>query len=125
MAISGLVGRSQAKGKEHMNQQEVLRLAKSMGVLISSKQEFQASVKRFGSQIVKRFKPLSKTQQMYLDALTEPKSLQDLADQFGCTPQNALKMMRALEARNLVTKQQRFKRRLDKGAWAWYYERNV
>jgi len=108
-----------------MNQQEVLRLAKSMGVLISSKQEFEASIKRFGSQIVKRFKPLSKTQQVYLDALKEPKSLQDLADQFGCTPQNALKMMRALEARNLVTKQQRFKRRSDKGAWAWYYERDI
>ena len=108
-----------------MNQQEVLRLAKSMGVLVSGKAEFTQSVARFGSVIVKRYTPLTKTQQVYYDALTEPKSLQDLADQFGCTPQNALKMMRALEAKRLVSKTLRFKRRLDKGAWAYYYERDV
>ena len=40
----------------------------------------------------------------YLVALDDWMSLNDLANKFGCTPQNALKMIRALEARKLVTK---------------------
>jgi DNA-binding MarR family transcriptional regulator len=45
-------------------------------------------------------------------------SLNDLADKFGCTPQNALKMIRALEARKLVTKEKLYRQ-----AWAFYYKR--
>ena len=48
MAISGLVGRSQAKGQKRMNQQEVMMLAKTMGVMISGRPEFEQSVARFG-----------------------------------------------------------------------------
>jgi DNA-binding MarR family transcriptional regulator len=102
-----------------MNQQEVLRLAKTMGVMISGRPEFQQSVAKFGKSIASRFKPLTKTQEIYLEALTEPKSLQNLADQFGCTPQNALKMIRTLETRKLISKEKLFKRH----AWSYYYQR--
>lgn len=106
-----------------MNQHEVLALAKSTGVLISGRAEFEEAVKLFGKLIIKRVapRPLTKTQQIYLNALTEPKSLQDLADQFGCTAQNALKMVRVLECRKLVTKELLFKRNRGNGAWAFYY----
>jgi hypothetical protein len=104
-----------------MNQQEVLVLAKTMGVMISWRPDFQQSVAKFGKSIAKRFKPLTKTQKVYLDALAEPKSLQNLADQFGCTPQNALKMIRALEARKLISKEKLFKHHV--GAWSYYYRK--
>lgn len=102
-----------------MDKQEVLSLARSTGVMISGRPEFEESVKKFGRMIIKRLQPLTKTQRTYLEALTEPKSLQDLAKQFGCTPQNALKMIRALEARKLIKKEPLFKKHI--GAWAYYY----
>jgi DNA-binding MarR family transcriptional regulator len=104
-----------------MNQQEVLILAKKMGVMISLKPKFEQSVVKFGKQIIKQFSPLTKTQAIYLEALAEPKSLQNLADQFGCTTQNALKMIRALEARKLISKEKLFKQHV--GAWSYYYQR--
>ena len=106
-----------------MNQQEVLMLAKTMGVMISGRPEFEQSVARFGKRIIKRFRPLTKTQKIYLEALAEPKSLQNLADQFGCTTQNALKMIRALEARKLISKQKLFKQHV--GAWSYFYQRKL
>lgn len=102
-----------------MDKHEVLSLAKTTGVMISARPEFEESVQKFGKLIIKRCRPLTKTQQIYLDALTEPKSLKDLADQFGCTPQNALKMIRALEAKKLIKKEPLFKKHI--GAWAYYY----
>jgi DNA-binding MarR family transcriptional regulator len=45
-------------------------------------------------------------------------SLNDLANKFGCAPQNALKMIRALEARKLVTKEKLYRK-----SWAYYYKR--
>lgn len=104
-----------------MNQQEVLMLAKTMGVMISKKPEFEQSVAKFGKQIIKQFRPLSKTQEIYLNALAEPKSLKNLADQFGCSPQNALKMIRSLEAHKLIVKEKLFKKHI--GAWSYYYKR--
>ena len=104
-----------------MNQQEVLMLAKTMGVMISGKPEFEQSIAKFGKQIIKQFSPLTKTQAIYLEALTERKSLQNLADQFGCTPQNALKMIRSLESHKLITKEKLFKQHV--GAWSYYYKR--
>ena len=104
-----------------MNQQEVLMLAKKMGLMISGKPKFEQSVVKFGKQIIKQFSPLTKTQTIYLDALAEPKSLQNLADQFGCTTQNALKMIRALEARKLISKEKLFKQHV--GAWCYYYQK--
>lgn len=104
-----------------MNQQEVLMLAKKMGLMISGKPKFEQSVVKFGKQIIKQFSPLTKTQAIYLETLAEPKSLQNLADQFGCTTQNALKMIRALEARKLISKEKLFKQHV--GAWSYYYQR--
>lgn len=104
-----------------MDKQEILVLARTMGVMVSGRPEFQASVEKFGKRIIKHFRPLTKTQKIYLDALAEPKSLQNLADQFGCTTQNALKMIRALEARKLISKEKLFKHHV--GAWSFYYQR--
>lgn len=102
-----------------MDKHEVLALARTMGVMVSGKPEFEEAVKRFSKVILKRSRPLTKTQQLYLDALTEPKCLQDLANQFDCTPQNALKMIRVLETKKLISKELLFKRQV----WAYYYVR--
>lgn len=109
-----------------MDNHEVLALAKKAGVMISGRPEFEESVKQFGKLIIKRVapRPLTPTQLAYLEALEDWKSLQDLSDEFNCTPQNALKMIRALEGRGLISKTSLFKRRLDRGAWAYYYRRN-
>lgn len=107
-----------------MDKHEVLSLAKKSGVMISGRPEFEESVKRFGKLIIKRVGPLTPTQLAYLEALGDWKSLQDLAHEFGCTPQNALKMVRVLEARGLISKSMLFKRRLERGAWAYYYKKN-
>jgi hypothetical protein len=104
-----------------MDKQEILVLARTMGVMVSGRPEFQASVEKFGKRLIKQFRPLTKTQKIYLDALAEPKSLQNLANQFGCTTQNALKMIRALEARKLISKEKLFKQHV--GAWSYYYQR--
>jgi predicted transcriptional regulator len=103
------------------NKQEILVLAKSMGVMVSSRPEFQASVEKFGKRLIRQYKPLTKTQEIYLNALTKPKSLKNLADQFGCSPQNALKMIRSLEAHKLIVKEKLFKKHI--GAWSYYYKR--
>lgn len=109
-----------------MNQQEILKLAKQSGLLISSRPEFEEAVKLFGKKLINKVapKPLTPTQLAYLEALSDWKSLQDLAQQFNCTPQNALKMVRVLEANKLVSKNSWFKRRTGRGAWAFYYKAN-
>lgn len=109
-----------------MKDSEVIKLAKQTGVLISLRSEYEEAVKLFAKKIIERVapKPLTKSQKIYLNALDDWKSLENLAQEFNCTPQNALKMMRALEARGLVSKTSMFKRRLDRGAWAFYYRRN-
>ena len=109
-----------------MNQQEILKLAKQSGVLISSRPEFEDAVKLFGKRLINKVspRPLTPTQLAYLEALSDWKSLQDLAQQFNCTPQNALKMVRALEANKLISRTSWFKRGAGRGAWAFYYRRN-
>lgn len=109
-----------------MKQQEILKLAKQSGVLISSRPEFEEAVKLFGKRLINKVspRPLTPTQLAYLEALSDWKSLQNLAQQFNCTPQNALKMVRVLETKGLVSKTPLFKRRLDRGAWAFYYKAN-
>lgn len=109
-----------------MNQQEILKLAKQSGVLISSRPEFEEAVKLFGKRLINKVspRPLTPTQLAYLEALSDWKSLQDLAQQFNCTPQNALKMVRALEANKLISRTSWFKRGTGRGAWAFYYRRN-
>lgn len=109
-----------------MNQQQILDAAKRSGVLISGRDEFLRAVAQFGKLLINKAapRPLTKTQQAYLAALDDWKSLQELADKFHCTPQNVLKIVRVLEANRLISKTKLFKRRTDKGAWAFYYRRN-
>ena len=107
-----------------VSSKEILKLAKQTGVLVSGKSEYEDAVKRFGRLLIKKISPLTKTQRIYLEALNDWKSLQNLSEEFKCTPQNALKMMRALERQMMVSKELMFKRRNGKGAWAFYYRRN-
>jgi DNA-binding MarR family transcriptional regulator len=97
---------------------QILFIAKQSGVLISHRDEFLKSVEKFGRLMLNKSKPLTPTQTAYLSALDDWMSLNDLANKFGCTPQNALKMIRALEARKLVTKEKLYRQ-----AWAYYYKR--
>ncbi len=110
-----------------MDIHEAMQLAKKHGVLLSNRAEYEEAFRLFLKQLLRKAapKPLTRTQTEYLDVLDDWMSLQDLAKQFNCTPQNALKMVRALEERGLVSKTTLFKRRLDRGAWAWYYRRNL
>jgi predicted transcriptional regulator len=105
-----------------------MQLAKKHGVLLSNRAEYEEAFKLFLKQLLRKAapRPLTRTQTEYLDVLDDWMSLQDLAKQFNCTPQNALKMVRALEERGLISKTSLFKRRSleDRGAWAWYYRRN-
>jgi DNA-binding MarR family transcriptional regulator len=98
-----------------MNKQ-ILDAAKRSGVLISNRDDFLRALDRFAKSFIPR--PLTNTQMAYLRELNDWKSLNDLAKKFGCTPQNALKMIRALEARKLVTKEKLYRQ-----AWAFYYKR--
>lgn len=104
-----------------MNQKQILDFGKRSGALISNRDDFVKALGRFAKFFIK--KPLTKTQHAYIASLDDWKSLQDLADKFHCTPQNVLKIVRALEANQLIDKQKLFKRRNDKGAWAFYYRR--
>ncbi len=97
---------------------QILSIAKQSGVLISNRDEFLKSVEKFGRLMLNKSKPLTPTQTAYLTALDDWMSLKDLANKFGCTPQNALKMIRALEARKLVTKEKLYRK-----SWAYYYKR--
>jgi len=70
-------------------------------------------------------RPLTATQQAYLNVLHQPRSLNDLAAIFHCTTEGARKHLKALMSRGLITRDARFRRKSvrDKGAWAWYYQR--
>jgi hypothetical protein len=109
-----------------MNQQQILDAAKQSGVLISGRDEFLKAVAQFGKLLINKAapRPLTKTQRAYLAALDDWQSLQELSNKFECTPQNALKMVRVLQANRLISKTKLFKRRTNKGAWAFYYRRN-
>ncbi len=108
-----------------MNNAEILKLARRTGVLLSGRAEHEEAVKRFSKLLLNQYKTLTPAQNRYLQALDDWMSLADLAKSFSCTPQNALKMMRALEAKGLVDKTKLFKRLTDHGAWAFYYRRKL
>jgi DNA-binding MarR family transcriptional regulator len=99
-----------------MNQQQILSVAKQSGILISNRDEFLKAVTKFARSFIP--KPMTRTQMTYLAALDDWMSLNDLANKFGCTSQNALKMIRALEARKLITKEKLYRK-----TWAFYYKR--
>ena len=103
-----------------MNNAEILKLARRTGVLLSGRAEHEEAVKRFSKLLLNQYKTLTPTQERYLQSLDDWMSLADLAKSFSCTPQNALKMIRALEAKGLVVKTMLFR-----GAWAFYYRRKL
>ena len=103
-----------------MNNVEILKLARRTGVLLSGRPEHEEAVKQFSKQLLNQYKALTPTQERYLQALDDWMSLAGLAKSFSCTPQNALKMIRALEAKGLVVKTMLFR-----GAWAFYYRRKL
>ena len=103
-----------------MNNAEILKLARQTGVLLSGRAEHEEAVKRFSKLLLNQHKALTPTQERYLQALDDWMSLADLAKRFSCTPQNALKMIRALEAKDLVDKTMLFR-----GTWAFYYRRKL
>lgn len=107
-------------GGSGMNNAEILKLARRTGVLLSGRAEHEEAVKRFSKLLLDRHKALTPAQERYLRALDDWMSLADLAQGFSCTPQNALKMIRALEAKGLVDKTTLFR-----GAWAFYYRRKI
>ena len=108
-----------------MNNAEILELARRTGVLLLGRAEHEEAVKRFSKLLLNQYKALTRTQTEYFDVLDDWMSLADLAKRFSCTPQNALKMIRALEAKGLVDKTKLFKRLTDHGAWAFYYRRKL
>ena len=103
-----------------MNNAEIPKLARRTGVLLSGRAEHEEAVKRFSKLLLNQYKTLTPTQERYLQALDDWMSLADLAKSFSCTPQNALKMIRALEAKDLVDKTMLFR-----GTWAFYYRRKL
>ena len=103
-----------------MNNAEILKLARRTGVLLSGRAEHEEAVKRFSKLLLNQYRTLTPTQERYLQVLDDWMSLADLAKRFSCTPQNALKMIRALEAKGLVVKTMLFR-----GAWAFYYRRKL
>ena len=103
-----------------MNHAEILKLARRTGVLLSGRAEHEEAIKRFSKLLLNPYKTLTPAQERYLQALDDWMSLADLAKSFSCTPQNALKMIRALEAKGLVTKTKLFR-----GSWAFYYRRKI
>jgi len=67
-------------------------------------------------------KPLTTTQKIYLEVLSEPHSLRQLAKRFNCTTEGARKHVKALVNQRLVTSAIMFKHEKGrKGAWAKYY----
>ena len=69
---------------------------------------------------------ISGTQRAYLEYLSEPRSLTELAAHFECTTEGARKHVKALLRRDLITYEMQFKRKEgQKGAWAKYYQRKT
>ena len=68
--------------------------------------------------------PISGTQRAYLEYLSEPRSLADLAAHFECTTEAARHHVQALVRRDLVSVEVQFRRKEgQKETWAKYYQR--
>jgi predicted ArsR family transcriptional regulator len=101
-----------------MTRTEILRMANNVG-LGRHLDQIEAIVR----QVRRKTKPLTPTERVYLEHLTEPRSLRDLSAHFGCTTEGARKHLKALDAHGLITRELRFKWANGKrGAWAWYYQ---
>jgi len=101
-----------------MTRTEILRMANNVGLGRHTDQ-----VKWLVKQILRKHKPLTKTEKIYLAHLTQPYSLIELSEHFGCTTEGARKHLKALMARGLVERESKYKWVNGKhGAWAWYYK---
>ena len=100
-----------------MNGAEIQRMAHNLGIVHNTDQ-----VKWLVKQILRKHKPLTKTEKIYLAHLTQPYSLIELSKHFGCTTEGARKHLKALMAKGLVDRETRYKWKEGRhGAWAWYY----
>lgn len=98
---------------------EIQRMAHNLGLVHHTDQ-----VRALVRQILRKHKPLTKTENIYLAHLTEPCSLIDLANHFGCTTEGARKHLKSLMAKGLISRELRYKWTEGRhGAWAWYYKR--
>jgi predicted ArsR family transcriptional regulator len=104
-----------------MNGAEIQRMAHNLGLVHHTDQ-----VKALVRQILRKHKPLTKTEQMYLNHLTQPFSLIELSEHFGCTTEGARKHLKVLMSKGLVERESRYRWTEGRhGAWAWYYRRKV
>lgn len=100
---------------------EIQRMAHNLGLVHHTDQ-----VKVLVRQILRKHKPLTKTEKIYLAHLTKPYSLNDLASHFGCTTEGARKHLKVLMAKGLIERESRYRWTEGRhGAWAWYYRRKV
>jgi predicted ArsR family transcriptional regulator len=104
-----------------MNGAEIQRMAHNLGLVHHTDQ-----VKALVRQILRKHKPLTKTEQMYLNHLTQPFSLIELSEHFGCTTEGARKHLKVLMSKGLIERESRYRWTEGRhGAWAWYYRRKV
>ena len=104
-----------------MNGAEIQRMAHNLGLVHHTDQ-----VKVLVRQILRKHKPLTKTEQMYLNHLTQPFSLIELSEHFGCTTEGARKHLKVLMSKGLIERESRYRWTEGRhGAWAWYYRRKV
>jgi predicted ArsR family transcriptional regulator len=102
-----------------MNGAEIQRMAHNLGLVHHTDQ-----VKVLVRQILRKHKPLTKTEKMYLNYLTQPYSLNDLSAHFGCTTEGARKHLKVLMSKGLIERESRYRWTEGRhGAWAWYYRR--
>jgi predicted ArsR family transcriptional regulator len=104
-----------------MTDVEIQRMAHNLGLVHHTDQ-----VKALVRQILRKHKPLTKTEKMYLNHLTQPYSLIELSEHFGCTTEGARKHLKVLMSKGLIERESRYRWTEGRhGAWAWYYRRKV
>ncbi len=102
-----------------MNGAEIQRMAHNLGLVHHTDQ-----IRSLVRQILRKHKPLTKTEKMYLNYLTQPYSLNDLSAHFGCTTEGARKHLKVLMSKGLIERESRYRWTEGRhGAWAWYYRR--
>jgi predicted ArsR family transcriptional regulator len=104
-----------------MTDVEIQRMAHNLGLVHHTDQ-----VKVLVRQILRKHKPLTKTEKIYFNHLTQPYSLIELSEHFGCTTEGARKHLKVLMSKGLIERESRYRWTEGRhGAWAWYYRRKV
>jgi predicted ArsR family transcriptional regulator len=102
-----------------MTDVEIQRMAHNLGLVHHTDQ-----VKVLVRQILRKHKPLTKTEKIYFNHLTQPYSLIELSEHFGCTTEGARKHLKVLMSKGLIERESRYRWIEGRhGAWAWYYRR--